>query len=81
VTEYNGFECPSRYASIRTVSEPILFGDSVHYEIHLDSDYRRRCNLPSDLSWLRMDQVRIAQSPYARSEAHSGNDSRGDPPL
>ena len=27
--------CPSRYASIRTLSEPTLFGDSVHYEILL----------------------------------------------
>src|SRR5215212_3351671 len=47
----------------------------------------RRCNLPSDLSWLRMDQVRIAQSPYARSEAHSDNQqpwpsaTLGSPPL
>ncbi len=31
--------CPSRYASIRTVSEPTLFGGSVHYEIRLDSGY------------------------------------------
>ena len=30
VTECNGFECPSRYASIRTVSVSSLFGDSVH---------------------------------------------------
>jgi hypothetical protein len=32
--ETNGF-CPSRYASIRTVSEPTLFGGSVHHEIRL----------------------------------------------
>ncbi|HSK83528.1 MAG TPA: hypothetical protein VK902_09035 [Rubrobacter sp.] len=31
--------CPSRYASIRTVSESTLFGGSVHYEIRLDSGY------------------------------------------
>jgi Transposase IS116/IS110/IS902 family len=36
--EPNGF-CPSRYASIRTFSESTLFGDSVHYEIRLDSGY------------------------------------------
>jgi hypothetical protein len=36
VAECNGFECPSRYASIRTfVSLPL--GGSVHYGIRLDS--------------------------------------------
>jgi hypothetical protein len=35
VAECNCFECPSRYASIRAVSELTLFGSSVHYEIHL----------------------------------------------
>ena len=33
--ETNGFECPSRYASIRTLGETTLFGDSVHYGIRL----------------------------------------------
>jgi hypothetical protein len=47
--------CPSRYASIRTVSES-TFGDSVHYEIRL-LGLLRCCNLPSGLS-SRMDQVR-----------------------
>ena len=36
VVEASGF-CPSRYASIRAVSESTLFGDSVHYEIRLGS--------------------------------------------
>jgi hypothetical protein len=31
--------CPSRYASIRTLSEPALLGGSVHYGIRLGSDY------------------------------------------
>src|SRR5215210_3307670 len=63
--------CPSRYASIRTLLVSLLFGDSVHCEIHLFGLLRRRCNLRSGLassSW-RVDQVRIAQSPHARSEA------------
>ncbi len=35
-----------------------------------------RCDLPSGLSSLRVDQVRIAQSPYVRSEARLGKRSR-----
>ena len=43
----------------------LLFGDSVHYEILLFGLLRRRCNLRSGLSCLRrVDQVRMAQSPY-----------------
>src|SRR5215218_7962611 len=58
--------CPSRYASIRTLLVSLLFGDSVHCEIHLFGLLRRRCNLPIGLasSKRRVDQVRIAQSPY-----------------
>jgi hypothetical protein len=59
----------ARYASIRTLGEP-LFGSSVHTMRSVFSS-QRRCNLPSGLSSLRMDQVRMAQSPYARSEALS----------
>ncbi len=54
---------PSRYASIRTLDEPALLGDSVHYEIRL-LGLIGCCNLRSGL-YLRMDQVRIAQSPLA----------------
>jgi hypothetical protein len=36
---------PSRYASIRTLDEPTLFGGSVHREIQLSGLLRRRCNL------------------------------------
>jgi hypothetical protein len=50
--------CPSRYASIRTVSESTLLGDSVHYEIHLFGLPRRRCNLRIGLSSRKVDQVR-----------------------
>jgi hypothetical protein len=42
--------CPSRYASIRTLSEPALLGGSVHYGILLFGLLRRRCNLRSGLS-------------------------------
>jgi|SRR5688500_7277704 hypothetical protein len=43
----------------------LLFGDSVHCEIHLFGLLRRRCNLPIGLaSSQRVDQVRMAQSPY-----------------
>src|SRR5215210_1984431 len=58
--------CPSRYASIRILLVSLLFGDSVHCEIHLFGLLRRRCNLPIGLasSKRRVDQVRIAQSPY-----------------
>src|SRR5829696_2213714 len=48
-----------------SLGEPTLFGGSVHYEILLLGLLRRRCNLRSGLS-CRMDQVRMAQSPYAR---------------
>src|SRR5688572_4224674 len=40
---------------------------------------QRRCNLRIGLSF-RMDQVHMAQSPYVRSEARSG-ESRGHRPL
>jgi hypothetical protein len=47
-------------------------GGSVHRMRSVFSDYLRRCNLRNGLSCLRVDQVRIAQSPYVRSEARSG---------
>ena len=66
--EPNGFVSFAMLPSALLVS--LLFGDSVHYEIHLFGLLRRRCNLPIGLaSSQRVDQVRIAQSPYARSEA------------
>jgi hypothetical protein len=65
VVECNGSRCPSRYASIRTlsVSHP-LFGGSVQIMssvlIRLISRY---CNLPSSFSSWRENQVHLAQSP------------------
>jgi hypothetical protein len=53
----------------------LLVGDSVHCEIRLFRALPRRCNLRIGLSSLGMDQVRMAQSPYARSEARSGKRS------
>jgi hypothetical protein len=54
--------CPSRYASIRTVSESTLLCGSVHRMRSVFSS-QKRCYLLSGLSSLRMDQVRLAQSP------------------
>jgi hypothetical protein len=49
-----------------------LLSDSVHCEILLFGLLRRRCNLRSGLaSSQRVDQVRIAQSPYARDPKRS----------
>src|SRR5215216_3819386 len=69
VAERNGSLYPSRYASIRTSRELTLFGGSVHRMRSVFSVNLGRCDLPSGLSSLRVDQVRIAQSPYVRSEA------------
>ena len=62
----NGFLCPSRYASIRTFSEPTLFGGSVHYEIRLDSGYYSGAAifLPVSLTPRGSTKFAIAQSPY-----------------
>jgi hypothetical protein len=54
--------CPSRYASIRTVSESTLLCGSVHRMRSVFSS-QKRCYLLSGLSSLRMDQVRLAHSP------------------
>jgi len=59
-----------------------LFGDSVHRMRSVFSGYQGGAAIFRAAFLLRgVGQVRIAQSPYARSEAHSGNDSRGPPPL
>ena len=63
--------CPSRYASIRTLGEPSLVWLGAPDEILLFG-LLRRCNLLSGLP-RKVDQVRMAQSPFMRSEAHSGN--------
>ena len=56
--------CPWRYASIRTVSESTLFGDSVHYEIRL---FELKALQSSDRPSRRVDQVhlrsRLARDP------------------
>jgi hypothetical protein len=75
----NATLCPSRYASIRTLGELTLFGGSVHYEIRpFELEALQSSERPS--SW-RVGQVHMAQSPHARSEAHSGTKSRGHLPL
>jgi hypothetical protein len=49
-----------------------LFDDSVHYEIHLDSDYREGAAIFLAVSPFRgVDQVRMAQSPHARDPKRS----------
>src|SRR3954465_6730946 len=60
--------CPSRYASIRTVSESTLLCGSVHRMRSVFSS-QKRCYLLSGLSSLRMDQVRLAQSPLEITSA------------
>jgi hypothetical protein len=80
--ETNGFLCPSRYASIRTFSEPTIFGGSVHYEIRLDSDYQLKALQSSYRSLLLQrgwTKFAIAQSPQ-RSEA-MGHEAAADTPL
>jgi hypothetical protein len=69
VAERNGFLCPSRYASIRTLGEPALFGGSVHYGIRLFGLPIEGAAIFASISPQRVDQVRLAQSPCARSEA------------
>jgi hypothetical protein len=51
VAECNGFFSALRAMLLSAL--PVsshFFASSVHYEIRLDSDYLRRCNLPSGLS-------------------------------
>ena len=64
--------CVLHYASIRTPIEPALFGDSVHYEIHLfglskalQSSHR------SVLLLAGGGPSSLAQSPYARDPKRS----------
>src|SRR5215208_417292 len=71
--------CPSRAMLLFALPVSPLFGESVHYEIHL-LGYLGRCNLPIGLSsW--EDQVRTAQSPLVIRSAIPGKKSCGHPPL
>ena len=63
----DGF-CPSRYASIRALSESTLFDGSVHYEIRL-LGLIGCCNLLVAVSPFSGRPSPFAQSPRARSEA------------
>jgi hypothetical protein len=61
--ECNGFECPSRYASIRTLGELSVLGSSVHrMRSVLIRALPRRCNLPIGLL-LWDGPSSLAQSP------------------
>src|SRR5215210_8108698 len=58
------------------------FGDSVHTMRSVFSGYQGGAAIFRAAFLLGgVGQVRIAQSPHARSEARSGNDSRSRPPL
>ena len=63
---------------LSALSVSSLFGDSVHYGIRL---FELKALQSSDRSSLKGGPSSLAQSPYARSEARSGEISRGHPPL
>ena len=71
VTKCTGFAF--RHASIRTLGKLTLSLVARCTMRSVLSDYYRRCNLPSGLSF-RVDQVRVAQSPL---EIRSDQASRG----
>jgi hypothetical protein len=77
--ETNGF-CPSRYASIRTLGEPTLFGDSVHRMRSVFSDLSEALQ-SSYRSLLKRGWTKfaMAQSPQ-RSEA-MGQQAAANTPL
>ena len=69
--------CPSRYASIRTFGEPTLWWLGALMRSVFSG--QRRCNLPIGLpgGWTKF----VWRSRLMRSEALSGKNSRGHPPL
>ena len=67
MVERNGFASFAMLPSALLVS--LLFGDSVHYEIHLFGLIEGAAIFGSVSPLRRVDQVRIAQSPHARPEA------------
>jgi hypothetical protein len=79
VAECKCFLPCARYASIRTSSEPTLFGESVHYGIHL-LGYLGRCNLPIGLSsW--EDQVRNCAVAFGDPKRYVGQQQLWPSPL